>query len=197
MLKIESIINNLNDFYNLENKRVIHVGAGGGILTGYSKNAKVIVAIDNDPSIEKALASKIEKENLSDKFKIRILDFLDYTEKADITFFEFCLHEMDNPFDAIKHAKEISESILIIDHALNSEWSWYTLETEKLKKSWSAINQFEFKLEKTFEEIQSFDSYDELNKKLSVLGSEALERIKVFEGIEEIKIKMPYVVCLI
>lgn len=194
---INKIINNLNEFYNLTDKKIIHVGIGKGLFTGYSNLAKKVFAYDNNPDIEKDLLSKLQNENTIDRYVIRISDFSDCKDNADLVFFEFCLHEIENPNEALEFAKGISNNILIIDHSKFSKWSYYTLESDKLEKSWSAINNFEYKKHKAFDEYQFFNDFSELKDKLSVLGDECMKRIKEFENESNIKIYMPYEICLI
>lgn len=197
MINLEAIVDNLTAFYPLEGKRIIHVGVGGGILTGYSGTAKEIVGIDSNPAIEPILAAKLKAENLTGKFQVRIMDFIDYAQRADVVFFEFCLHEMENPLASIMHALTIAPTVLIADHSRNSQWSWYGCETEKLERSWTAINQFDVRHRAKFEETQRFDSFEDLHQKLSVLGAESLARIELLRNEHPIGIPMPYEVCLL
>ncbi len=197
MINLEAIVDNLTTFYPLEGKRIIHVGVGSGILTGYSGTAKEIVGIDSNPTIEPILAAKLKAENLTGKFQVRIMDFIDYAQRADVVFFEFCLHEMENPLAFIMHALTIAPTVVIADHSRNSQWSWYGCETEKLERSWAAINQFEVRHRATFEETQRFNSFEDLHQKLSVLGAESLARIEPLRNENHIGIPMPYEVCLL
>jgi hypothetical protein len=104
---------------------------------------------------------------------------------------------MENPLKALEFAKTISNEILIIDHRKSSKWSYYTLETEKLQKSWTAISTFKFKKYNTFEEYQYFENFTDLKTKLSTLGEECMKRIEIFDNKSDIKISMPYDICLI
>lgn len=196
-INISEIIKNLIGFYNLNGKSIIHVGIGSGIFTGYTNSAKKIFAYDNNPTIENNLRSKLTSEKALDKYEINIIDFFKCKNKADVVFFEFCLHEIEYPLKALEFAKTISDDILIIDHAITSEWSHYTLETEKLKKSWNAINTFTIKKHCTFKEYQHFNYFTDLKTKLSILGEECMKGIEIFENKSDIYIPMPYEICLI
>ena len=196
-INISEIINNLDGFYSLNGKTIIHVGIGSGLFTGYTNSAKKIFAYDNNPTIENILRDKLIKERTLDKYEINITDFFKCKNKADVVFFEFCLHEIVNPLKALEFAKTISDDILIIDHAKNSEWSYYTLETEKLQKSRAAISTFKIKKHCTFDEYQYFGNFNSLKTKLSILGEECMNRIVKFEYKSDINIPMPYEICLI
>lgn len=197
MVNIDLIIKNLKEFYPPDDKKIIHAGIGGGILTGYSRDAREVIAIDSDERIFIPLKEKLKQLKLEKKFTIIITDFMHYNGEADLTFFEFCMHEMKNQNEIIRHAKNISGTILIADHARNSDWAYYTCETEKIENSWKEIERFSIIKRKRFEEYQIFNSYEEIYNKLSVQGEKSIRRIKEFEGKTDLKIRMPYEICLI
>lgn len=197
MVNIDLIIKNLKKFYPPDDKKIIHAGIGGGILTGYSQDAREVIAIDNDEKILIPLTEKLIQNKLETKFTIIITDFINFSGKADLTFFEFCMHEMENQNEVIIHAKNISDTVLIADHAKNSEWAHYTNETVKIGNSWNVIDKFSIKKRVRFETDQIFSTYNELHNKLSILGEESTKRIKKFEGKTNIKINMPYEIYLI
>lgn len=197
MVNIDSIINNLKEFYSLSDKRITHAGIGGGILTDYTMDAREVIATDSNAEILKPLTEKLIHNKPDNKFTIIITDYINFTEKSDLTFFEFCMHEMENPHEKILHAKELSSTVLIADHARNSDWAHYTNETEKIENSWKEIERFNIIKRERFEEYQIFNSYEEIYDKLSVQGEESIRRIKEFEGKTDIKIRMPYEICII
>ena len=51
---IEAVERNLRSFYDFHDKIVVHVGAGGGQLIGYSEIARSVLAVDID---EQALST--------------------------------------------------------------------------------------------------------------------------------------------
>ena len=197
MVNIEAIINNLKEFYSLKDKIITHVGIGGGILVGYTKDAREVIATDNNAEILKPLTEKLIHVKLEKKFTIILTDYNKFTVSTDTTFFEFCMHEMENPYDTVLQAKGLSSTVLIADHGINSEWAYYTCETEKIENSWKEIEKFKIIKRERFEEYQIFNSYEEIYNKLSVLGEESIGRIKEFEGKTDFKIRMPYEICLI
>lgn len=192
MVNIDLIIKNLKEFYPPDDKKIIHAGIGGGILTGYSRDAREVIAIDSDERIFIPLKEKLKQFKLEKKFTIIITDFINFSGKADLTFFEFCMHEMEDRENVITHAKNISDTVLIADHGRNSEWAYYTCETDKIENSLNTIEKFSIKKSARFETEQIFSTYQELFNKVSVQGEESINRIKHFEGRTDIKIKMPY-----
>jgi predicted RNA methylase len=197
MVNIDLIIKNLREFYPLYDKKIIHAGIGGGILTGYTQDAKEVTAIDSDEKILIPLSEKIIRDKLEKKFTIIISDFLNFRGKADLTFFEFCMHEMQNHNEVITHAKSISDTVLIIDHGRDSDWAYYTCETEKIEDSINATEKFSIKKRERYEAEQIFSTYEELYNKLSILGEESIKRIKIFENKTNFRIEMPYEIYLL
>jgi hypothetical protein len=128
-----------------------------------------------------------------------IQDFysLDLKEKADLVFFEFCLHEMDDSKRAIEYAKSFANKVVIVDHVPESKWSWYCCETEKISRSWKLMETLDFQESKQIVAMQTYHSYEELKSKLSVVGDEAIKRIEELKDKEDINIEMPYRMVLI
>jgi len=192
MLDLNYITNSILSFYDFKGKDIVHVGAGGGQLIAYSHIAREIRAIDRNTQAVEVLEERIRAEGLEHKVFAIECDFMDYKAKADVVFFEFCLHEMEDPIAALKHAKEMYAHVVILDHAADSKWSWYALEEKKLAKSWKAIDKFEVFKKEEFTVYQEYDTYDDLALKLSVLGDQSLKRIKELEGCKSISIPMPF-----
>ncbi len=194
---LNAVLRNLISFYNFHAKNVIHVGAGGGQLIGYATDAHHVIAIDSDEYAAQKLAKKIEEANLEQKFTVLHQDFLTLDATGDVVLFEFCLHEINNPLDAIEHAQELADDILIIDHSPDSKWSWYIGETDKLKKSYQAIRAHRIRRESLKEAVQFFNNYDELASKVAGLGDEVLYRIKFLKSKTNFTIPMTYRLILI
>lgn len=196
-LDINFITENILSFYDFKRKDVVHVGAGDGQLIAYSRIAREVNAIDVDAQAIKKLERRIAEENLTHKIFAIEGDFMNFKGMADVVFFEFCLHEMDDPLAALKHAKQMYAHVIILDHIPNSKWSWYTLEDEKLAKSWKAISEFKIKKEERYTLNQEYDTYDDLASKLSVLGDKSIERIQELKNCDKISIPMPFSLILI
>jgi hypothetical protein len=44
---------------------------------------------------------------------------------ADVVYFEFCLPEMKKPDQILTHARSLAPDIVVFEHAVNSDWSYY------------------------------------------------------------------------
>jgi hypothetical protein len=194
---IGAILRNLESFYDFAGKSVIHVGAGGGQLIGYAGKARSVLAVDSDPTAVALLEAAIVDRGLEDRFTVVRKEFLSVEAQADVVFFEFCLHEMEDPAGALLHARSLAPQILVLDHEPRSPWAWFTCETEKAERSWAGVRRGAVGRESTFEAVQRFRDYGELRKKIEPLGAPALARIRKFEGLRDIVIEMGYSVALL
>ena len=59
----DAILSNLCSFYDMRDKSVIHVGAGGGQLIGYAFNARSVLAVDPDRIAVSRLETAIQQLN--------------------------------------------------------------------------------------------------------------------------------------
>jgi 2-polyprenyl-3-methyl-5-hydroxy-6-metoxy-1,4-benzoquinol methylase len=189
---LDEIINNLTNFFSFKDKIVLHVGAGGGQLLEYSKPTKHVYAIDIDDPALKSLKSNIKAKNLTGKFTIEKKDYYLLTDNFDVTFFEYCLHEMADPKRAFLHAKKYSKEILIIDHMPDSKWAWFVGETELAQKSWKAIDEMTIKKKLVVETEQTVSDFKQLENKLSICGHEVQDRISIFKNKSNITLPMRY-----
>ncbi len=194
---IEAVERNLRSFYDFHDKIVVHVGAGGGQLIGYSEITRSVLAVDIDEKAASELEASVRAKGLSHKFGIEVADILSISAEADVVFFEFCLHEMPDPGKALKHARSLAPDILIIDHHPDSQWAWYVLESEKAGRSWNEARKFNVIREKSFNAEQYFSNYSELLAKVEVMGDLAISRISDFAGESDITIKMKYTIALL
>ncbi len=193
---IELINQNIINFYDFSNKDVIHVGAGGGQLIEYSKKTKRVLAIDSDIKAVETLMTKIENSGLNN-ISVEINDFFEVDAVGDLVLFEFCLHEIDRPYDALLKALKMAGNALIIDHSPESRWAWYAAETEKATKSWGAVDRFDILKTEHYLTEQRFADYPELYERLKVLGEPSLSRISGYKKSSNIKIEMSYKLALI
>jgi 2-polyprenyl-3-methyl-5-hydroxy-6-metoxy-1,4-benzoquinol methylase len=186
------IIRNLASFYNVEGKSVLHVGAGGGQLVEYLKAAGKVLGIDSDENAITALHTALERAGMLDNYSVVQKDWFEITEQADVVYFEFCLHEIDDPEAAVRRAQSLAPEILMVDHDPESRWSWYAGETEKITRSWQAARKFGVVREASHRGIHRFKDYAELLARLQGLEEPTLTRIREFEGKTNIEITMPY-----
>lgn len=194
---IDAIVSNLCSFYDMKGKSVIHVGAGGGQLIGYAFDARSVLAVDPDPTAVSALEAAIRNYGLENRFRVVHGDFSTVRAQADVVFFEFCLHEMDDPTAALSHARSLASEILVLDHEPHSRWAWYTCEEGKTTRSWAAVRRLSVVREASFKATQHFDTYQQLKSKIQVLGDQAVTRIEELAGGEGVRIEMEYGIALI
>ena len=194
---INKIITNLLEFYDFNNKTIVTVGAGGGQLIEYGRVSKHVVAVDYDMEALDRLKVNLVKSGLDDKFDLVHADFNRSVVKGDIVMFEFCLHEMEDPLSALKHALTVTSDILILDHWPDSEWAYFGDEDQKIVKSWSALNEFPLKRIQKFDTVQFFHDYEELYQKVKPQGAVSINRIKGFQNKTNFTIPMTYGFALI
>jgi SAM-dependent methyltransferase len=189
---IAAILRNIESFYDFRGRSVLHVGAGGGQLIGYAARARSVLAVDSDPEAVARLERAIRDGNLEDRVAVVRQEFASVEKRADVVFFEFCLHEMDDPFHALLHAAGRAPEILVVDHGPRSRWAWHTCETEKAERSWAAVHRGSIAREAAFRDVQRFADYEELRARVEPLGAPALARIRPFENRRDIIIEMEY-----
>lgn len=192
MTDINQIIENLLNFYDFKNKKIISVGAGGGQFVEYARQALHVIAIDNDNVALSKLNDSLQKSGLINKFTLIHSDFIQLYQKADVVMFEFCLHEMINPELAINHAITMAPCVLITDHSSDSEWAYIVDEREKVQKSWNTLNKFNIVQQKHFNTVQFFHNYDELFQKVQIQGKNTINRIEKFKNANDFTIPMRY-----
>jgi tRNA G37 N-methylase Trm5 len=194
---INAVVNNLLSFYDMSGKSVIHVGAGGGQIIGYATAAGSVLAVDSDPEAISHLKTAIQKMGLEDRFSVVQGEFSTVSAEADVVFFEFCLHEMDDPAEALIHAQSLAPEILVFDHSPESSWAWCACEEEKAARSWAAVKQLDVISEASFDAAQYFETYDELLSKIQVMGEQAVARIGKYSEQTGIRIGMKYAIALV
>jgi len=194
---INKIITNLLEFYDFTNKTIVTVGAGGGQLIEYARVSKHVIAVDYNREALDRLKVNLVKSGLDDKFELVHSDFNCSFVKGDVVMFEFCLHEMEDPLSALKHALTMATDILILDHWTDSEWAFFGDEDQKIVKSWAAINEFTYKKIRKFDAVQFFHDYEELYQKVKPQGDVSINRIKGFQNNTNFTIPMSYGFALI
>jgi hypothetical protein len=194
---VAKILGNLMGFYDFNNKVIVSVGAGGGQLIGYGRDAKKVYAVDNDIAAIKRLEDSLGKSDLMDRFEVVNSDFYDFNQRCDVVLFEFCLHEMVDPKRAIEHAKALGVDIIVMDHWTESEWAYRIDEKEKVEASWGAVKLFRLKKMEKYDTVQLFSDYEELYQKIKVMGAIAVSRIQPFRNQKSFTIPMSYAMALI
>jgi len=194
---IAQVLGNLMSFYDFSSKSVVHVGAGGGQLVGYAVVARSIVAVDPDAAAVARLHAVVDVLHLGSRFTVRQAEFESISDRADVVFFEFCLHEMRDPAEALRYARTLASEILVIDHAPDSRWAWHTAETEKAQRSWAAVEQAGIRAERHYSGWQHFGDGEALLQRVESLGEPAVSRARAFAAATKIEIAMTYRIALL
>lgn len=186
------VVRNLLDFYPFAGKTVVSVGAGGGQLVEYGREARRVVAVDSDAEALRHLAGVLAAKGLAERFELICSDVLDSTARGDVALFEFSLHEMRDPERALVHARALAPDVVVLDHAPGSDWAWHVVEEEKVNRSEKAMRQIGVRAERHFLGEQRFADHAELIEKVSVQGPLAVERAHRFRGETGIVIPFGY-----
>jgi hypothetical protein len=109
---------NLSRFYDFTDKEVLFIGAAGRQLLDPDTRTRKLIAIDKDVETLKDLKAKIVAQGLQDSVSVVGASFEDVTLHGDVVYFEFCLHEMDDPEKALMQLlpvlnQEVSERYAI------------------------------------------------------------------------------------
>lgn len=185
-------------FYDFSGKIVLYVGAGGRQLLDLSTPAKRIIAIEQDVEALRQLELNIAARGVHDVVTVVPSDFEKVSQPGDVVYFEFCLHEMDDPDAILVHARSQAPEIVVFDHLADSPWSFYADEDEDVRRAGEALERFGVRRREKFETQQRFATYAELHEKLASQGPVALERIwRDFDGRSDIAIPMQYQLVLL
>jgi tRNA G37 N-methylase Trm5 len=180
---------NLRSFYDFTDKVVLFVGAGARLLDAFVR-AKKLIAIDKDVAALKELETSIAVKGFQGSVEIVGSTFEEVTRRGDVAYFEFCLHEMIKPLEALNHARSLAGEILVYDHLPASEWVFYAAEEDLVCRSTEAMDRFGVRRRQTFCTEQRFQNYSELLAKISGQGPTAIQRVQRFDGHAAIAIPM-------
>jgi hypothetical protein len=194
---VRVLMENLQSCYDFRDKSVIHVGAGGGGLLGYATTARSVLAVDRDPEAVRRLGVALREQGLLSRVIVFKGDFASVRARADVVFFEFCLHAMADPDAALRHARTLAPETLVVDSALGSRWAWYLGEEAQVERSWEAVGRFPITRDDTFMGAEQFHDYNELLSRVRARGEPTLGRIEEFRGRQGLAIQMPYRIALL
>lgn len=138
------------------------------------------------------LKAKVIAQGLQDLVEVVGGNFEEVTLHGDAVYFEFCSHEMDDPAEALSHAKSLAPDIVVYDHSPGSEWIYFGAEEDKISCNSAAMEHFAIRRRQRFHAEQRFGSYGELLAKVSPQGPLAEERAQRFVGATDIVIRMSY-----
>jgi len=187
---------NLRQFYDFCDKAVLYVGAGGRQLLDPAIKTKRLVAIDQNALLLEELKASVAADGRAN-VEVMAARFEDVSISADVVYFEFCLHEMNDPEEALRRARRLAADTVVFDHMVGSEWIFLGAEEDKVRRSATAIEQFGFRRRERFLLAQQFSDHNELLAKLNGQGALAIERAQRFAGATDISIPMPYELILL
>jgi hypothetical protein len=193
------MVRNLLSFYDFNDKTLVVVGAGGGQFVGYGRAPRRIVAVDQDAAALDQLRVAVANSELGDKFEFVHGDFLtmDLPARGDVVLFDFCLHEMEDPARALTRAGGLAPDVVVFDHGRTSEWAYYVVEEEKVKRSWKALEGFRVTRHREYSGEHKFKDHAELLAKVQVQGPVAIQRIEKFRDRTAITIPLTYELALV
>ena len=183
---------NLSRFYDFTDKVVLFVGAAGRQLLDPTTRVRKLIAIDKDLEALRRLKAEIDSKGLQNRVEVVGANFEEVATHGDAVYFEFCLHEMDDPQKTLSHAKSLASDIVVYDHSPGSEWIYYGAEEAKVARSSAVIERIGIRRRQAFRGEQRFASFAELLSKVRPQGPLALERAQRFAGSPEIVIPMSY-----
>jgi tRNA G37 N-methylase Trm5 len=197
LLYYRQLTENLHRFYDFTDKVVLFVGAGGRQLLDPSIRTRKLIAIDQNAQSLRELEANIVAKGMQNSVEVVNSRFEDVTAHGDVVYFEFCLHEMDDPQQALSHARRLASDMVVYDHLPGSEWIFYGAEEDKVCRSAEAMERFGVRRRQTFRAEQRFANYDELLAKVGVQGATAIQRAQRFAGATNIVIPMTYGLALL
>jgi len=183
---------NLCRFYDFTGKVVLFIGAAGRQLLDPSAQTRKLIAIDKDVEALRELKASIVAKGLQDSVEVIGASFEEVTLHGDAVYFEFCLHEMDDPEKALIHARSLAPDIVVYDHSPGSEWIYYGAEENQVLRSSAVMERVGIRRRQTFHAEQRFGNHAELLAKLGPQGPLAIERAQRFAGATDIVIPMSY-----
>jgi hypothetical protein len=182
---------NFRQFYDFSGKTVVGVGAGGGPFTDLVCESKKLIVIDKDPAAIRQWEARIAA-GLKDRVDLVHADFFATSPRGDVVYFEFCLHEMHDPSQTLRHALTLAPEVLVFDHLPDSEWAFQGAEEDKVRRSTNALADFNCLRHQAFRTEQRFENYQQLLDKVSPQGALAMQRAQRYRDAREITIPMTY-----
>jgi ubiquinone/menaquinone biosynthesis C-methylase UbiE len=182
----------LSRFYEFTGKVVLYVGAGGRQLLDPSTPVRKLIAVDRNAEALRELRTQVAAGALRGSVEVIAAAFEEVSAPADVVYFEFCLHEMDDPEKALLHARSLAPDVVVYDHSPGSEWVYYGAEEDKVHRSFAVMQRLGVRRRKTFQNEQRFATHAELLAKVGPQGPLAVERAQRFAGAAGIAIPMSY-----
>jgi hypothetical protein len=194
---LQQLRSDLHHFYDFSDKTVLFVGAGGSQLFDIRVATRTVVAIDQDADTLKDLKASVAALDPPAPVEVIASSFTEIASCVDVIYFEFCLHEMEHPYETLNFARKLSPDIVVFDHLPGSVWSFYAAEEKKVRLCMEAMERFGIRRHATFGIEQRFRGHAELQGKLARQGSVANGRARHFARASDIVIPMSYQLALL
>ena len=117
--------------------------------------------------------------------------------RGDVVYFEFCMHQMENPRKALEHARSLAPDIVVIDHLPGSKWVYYWAGEDEVLESTKVMKSFGIKRQRRFTTEQLFEDWKALAARLSGEGEDSRRRVLELKGTRGVRIPMDYGLCLL
>lgn len=180
----------LSGFYDFAGKVVLLVGAGHGQLLDPTISAKKLIAVDHDLAALREFQTKFSALPAKTPIEVFHGKFEKVTDPADVVYFEFCLHEIADPFAALKRARTLAPDVVVFDHSPSSKWIFYAAEEALVRRSASAMQNFGIRRSAFIRTTQTFRTGAELLSKVSAQGPVAVSRAERFVNSTDFAIPM-------
>lgn len=193
---LAALVARLRAFKDPAGLEVLAVGCGGGQLAAYLAGARSIVAVDIDGQALERFSEALNA--LGAKAAPRCIQGPPeaWDGRADLAFFEFCLHEMPDPGGALDHARRRASAVMVADHYPGSIWALCTGEGEKVERAWRAAEARRPAAVEVVDAVQAFRDYDELKARVTSQGEPALSYIRRYGSQRDLRIPMRWAMAL-
>jgi len=188
---------NLTKFYDFKGKSALCVGAGGGLLLDPASGVARVVAIDRDVELLQGFRTESRAKWAGVAMRFVPRKFETVQLRGDVVYFEFCMHQMENPRQALEHARSLAPDIVVIDHLPGSKWVYYWAGEDEVLESAKVMKSFGIRRQQTFTTEQLFEDWKALAARLSGEGEESRRRVLELKGTRGVRIPMDYSLCLL
>lgn len=180
----------LSGFYDFFGKVILLVGAGHGQLLDPAISVKKLIAVDQDLAALREFQEKFSVGPATTPVELLHSKFEEVTVSADVVYFEFCLHEISNPFAALKRARSLAPDVVVFDHSPDSKWIFYGAEEALVRRGSLAMRNFGIRRSASIRTAQTFRTGAELLSKVSAQGPLAVSRAERFVNSTDFAIPM-------
>ena len=193
---LAALVARLRAFKDPAGLDVLAVGCGGGQLASYLAGARSIIALDIDGEALQRFAAALSVLGAPAPCRMIEGPLEAWDGRVDLAFFEFCLHEMQDPDGALAYAGKRASYILVADHYPGSIWALCTGEGEKVERAWKAAAVRKPSSLEIVDAVQVFRDFDELEGRVASQGEPALNYIQRYRDKRDLLIPMRWAMAL-